>query len=111
MVMGGVPTLGHGGEKRRLGANETEGKTNRHIFQRFVELGSSTALVKELKLDGVTSKAWTTPDGKTRDGRPIAKGHISKLLSNRTYLGELRHKEQWYQLGRASCRERVCQYV
>ncbi|EGY52823.1 site-specific recombinase [Neisseria shayeganii 871] len=24
-------------------------------------------------------------------------GHIYKLLSNRTYLGELRHKDQWYQ--------------
>lgn len=45
----------------------------------------------------MTSKAWTTQDGKTRDGRPIDKGHIYKLLSNRTYLGELRHKDQWYQ--------------
>ena len=40
----------------------------RHIFQRFVELGSSTMLVKELRLDGVTSKAWTTQDGKVREG-------------------------------------------
>ena len=82
---------------RRLVPNEREAKLIRHIFQRFVELRSSTALVKELKLDGVTSKAWTTQDGKTREGRPIDKGHIYKLLSNRTYLGELRHKEQWYQ--------------
>ncbi|CAI8796711.1 recombinase family protein [Methylococcus capsulatus] len=40
--------------------NEREAKLIRHIFQRFVELGSSTLLVKELRLDGVTSKAWTT---------------------------------------------------
>lgn len=95
--MGGVPPLGYDVENRRLVPNEREAKLIRHIFQRFVELGSSTALVKELKLDGVTSKAWTTQDGKTRDGRPIDKGHIYKLLSNRTYLGELRHKDQWYQ--------------
>jgi hypothetical protein len=43
--------------------NEREAKIIRHIFQRFVELGSSTKLVKELKLDGVTSKSWTTQDG------------------------------------------------
>jgi hypothetical protein len=49
------------------------------------------------ELDGVTSKAWTTQDGKTREGRPIDKGHICKPLSNRTCLGELRHKDQWYQ--------------
>ena len=97
MWMGGVPPLGYDVENRRLVPNEREAKLIRHIFQRFVELGSSTALVKELKLDGVTSKAWTTQDGKTRDGRSIDKGHIYKLLSNRTYLGELRHKDQWYQ--------------
>ena len=67
--MGGVPPLGYDVANRRLVPNEREAKLIRHIFQRFVELGSSTALVKELKLDGVTSKAWTTQDGKTRDGR------------------------------------------
>ena len=97
MWMGGVPPLGYDVANRRLVPNEREAKLIRHIFQRFVELGSSTALVKELKLDGVTSKAWTTQDGKTRDGKPIDKGLIYKLLSNRTYLGELRHKDQWYQ--------------
>ncbi|WP_297387291.1 recombinase family protein, partial [Acidiferrobacter sp.] len=96
MWMGGVPPLGYDVENRRLVPNEREAKLIRHIFQRFVELGSSTALVKELKLDGVMSKAWTTQDGKTCDGRPIDKGHIYKLLNNRTYLGELRHKKQWY---------------
>ena len=97
MWMGGVPPLGYDVENRRLVPNENEANLIRHIFQRFVELGSSTALVEELKLDGVTSKAWTTQDGKTREGKPIDKGLIYKLLNNRTYLGELRHKEQWYQ--------------
>jgi site-specific DNA recombinase len=54
MWMGGVPPLGYDVENRRLVPNEREAKLIRHIFQRFVELGSSTALVKELKLDGVT---------------------------------------------------------
>lgn len=40
-----------------------EAKLIRHIFQRFVELGSSITLVKELKLDGVTSKASTPKCG------------------------------------------------
>ena len=94
--MGGVPPLGYDVANRRLVPNPPEAKLVRHIFQRFVELGSSTTLVKELKLDGMTSKAWTTQDGKTREGRPIDKGLIYKLLGNCTYLGELRHKEQWY---------------
>lgn len=49
-----------------------------------------------MRLDGVTSKSWTTQDGKVREGKPIDKSLIYKLLNNRTYLGELRHKEQWY---------------
>ncbi len=97
MWMGGVPPLGYDVENRRLVPNEREAQLIRHIFQRFVELGSSTALCKELKEQGVTSKAWITQDGKVREGQPIDKGMIYKLLNNRTYLGELRHKEQWFQ--------------
>lgn len=41
----------------------------RRIFQRFVEIGSTTLLVKETRLDGVTSKAWVTQDGKKREGK------------------------------------------
>lgn len=97
MWMGGIPPIGYDVANRRLIPNEAEAKTIVHIFQRFVELGSTTKLVKELRLDGVTSKAWTTQDGKVREGKPIDKGLIYKVLNNRTYLGELRHKELWYQ--------------
>ena len=97
MWMGGVPPLGYDVDNRRLVPNPKEAKLIRHIFERFVELGSATKLVKELQLDGATSKAWTTQDGRVRDGKPIDKGLIYKLLANRTYLGELRHKEVWYQ--------------
>ncbi len=96
MWMGGVPPLGYDVKDRRLIPNEYEAKVIRHIFKRFVELGSTTKLVKELRLDGVTSKAWTTQDGNVREGKPIDKGLIYKLLGNRTYLGELRHKEDWF---------------
>jgi site-specific DNA recombinase len=97
MWMGGIPPIGYDVANRRLTPNEAEAKTIAHIFQRFVELGSTTKLVKELRLDGVTSKAWTTQDGRVREGKPIDKGLIYKVLNNRTYLGELRHKELWYQ--------------
>jgi DNA invertase Pin-like site-specific DNA recombinase len=96
MWMGGVPPLGYDVKDRRLVPNEREAKVIRHIFKRFVELSSTTRLTKELRLDGITSKAWTTQDGKVREGKLIDKGLIYKLLCNRTYLGELRHKEEWF---------------
>ncbi|KVC62673.1 recombinase [Burkholderia ubonensis] len=96
MWMGGIPPIGYDVVNRRLVLNDGEAKLVRHIFRRFVEIGSTTLVVKELRLDGVTSKAWTTQDGKVRKGRPIDKALIYKLLHNRTYLGELRHRDQWY---------------
>jgi len=52
--------------------------------------------VKELRLDGVTSKSWVTQSGRWREGKPIDKSLIYKVLNNRVYLGEIKHKEQWY---------------
>ena len=97
MWMGGMPPLGYDVESRRLVPNGQEARLVRQIFQRFVALGSSTKLVRELKLDGATSKTWTTQDGKLRTGKPIDKSLIYKMLINRTYLGEIGHKSQWYQ--------------
>ena len=96
MWMGGIPPLGYDVENRRLVPNKAEAKVVQHIFRRFVELGSSTLLVKELRLDGVTSKSWTTQDGRVREGKLIDKTLVYALLHNRTYLGQLRHKDQWY---------------
>ncbi|MGH8626469.1 MAG: phage tail protein, partial [Gammaproteobacteria bacterium] len=79
--------LGYDVQNRRLVVNEKEAQDRPPHFRRFAELGSSTLLVKELRLDGVTSKAWTTQDGRVRAGTPIDKSLIYKLLGNRTYLG------------------------
>ena len=96
MWMGGVPPLGYDVENRRLVINPAEARTVRHLFRRFAELGSSTLLLKELRLDGVTSKSWITQDGRVREGKPIDKSLIYKTLANRVYLGEIRHRDQWY---------------
>ncbi|ONF43313.1 recombinase [Marinobacter lutaoensis] len=94
--MGGIPPLGYDVKDRCLVINPAEARLVRHIFKRFTEIGSTTLMVKELRLDGVTSKSWTTQDGRFRPGKPIDKGMIYKMLHNRTYLGELRHKDKWY---------------
>lgn len=94
--MGGIPPMGYDVENRRLVPNVREAKVVRFIFTRFLELGSSSKLVKELQLDGATMKSWTTQDGKQRTGKLIDKTSIYQLLNNRTYLGELRYKDQWF---------------
>ena len=49
--MGGVPPLGYDVENRNLVPNAKEAKIDQHIFKRSVEHGSSTRLVKELRLE------------------------------------------------------------
>lgn len=96
MWMGGIPPLGYDVKDRRLVPNKKEAKLVKRMFTRFVELGSVTLLIRELRLENVTSKSWTTQDGRYRPGKPIDKGMVYKFLHNRTYLGKIHHKENWY---------------
>jgi DNA invertase Pin-like site-specific DNA recombinase len=86
MWMGGYVPLGYDVSDRKLLINETEAATVRMIFERFVKIGSATALVRELRTDGVTGK----------QGKLVDKGYIYKLLNNRVYVGEAVHKGTAY---------------
>ena len=86
MWMGGHPPLGYEVRDRKLVVNEAEAALLRHIFERFVALGSATMLVKELAAEG----------RQTRRGRKITKGDIYKLLNNRACLGLAVHKGTSY---------------
>lgn len=90
--MGGIPPLGYDVIDRKLVMNPAEADLVRLIFRRFVTLGSATKLAEELRAAGHRTKSWTTQDGKARQGKPIDKGFLYKLLNNRVYLGEAVHK-------------------
>ena len=92
MWMGGVPPLGYDVVARKLVVNEVEADLVRHIFRRFLQVGSATLLVKELNAAGHRTKSWTTQDGKLREGVPFTKNFLYKMLENRVYLGEAVHK-------------------
>jgi site-specific DNA recombinase len=86
MWMGGYPPLGYDVKARKLVVNEVEAATVRNIFERFVRVGSATALARALAAEGV----------KTKQGSPIDKGFLYRLLNNRVYLGEAVHKGAAY---------------
>ncbi|MBF0268879.1 MAG: recombinase family protein [Alphaproteobacteria bacterium] len=92
MWMGGNPPLGYDVVNRKLVVNQEEAKLVRHIFARFLKIGSATLLVKELSADGYRTKSWTTQGGRQREGRPLNKNNIYKMLNNRLYLSEAVHK-------------------
>ena len=67
---------------RKLIIKESEAAIVRMIFERFVAVGSATALARALVTEGVRS----------RRGRLVDKGFLYKLLANRVYIGDAVHK-------------------
>ena len=86
MWMGGFVPLGYEVRDRKLVSNDAEAATVRMIFERFVEVGSATALARALAAEGV----------RTRRGRLVDKGFLYKLLNNRVYIGDAVHKGTAY---------------
>ena len=54
--MGGHPPLGYDVSDRKLVINDAEANLVRHIFQRFLQVGSATKLVQELNAAGHRTK-------------------------------------------------------
>ena len=91
---GGVPPLGYDVDSpnKRLVVNDEEAVLVRYIFRRYLQLGSTVALVKELAAEGHRTKSWVTQKGKKRPGRPWNKAHIYRLLGNPLFIGKVSHK-------------------
>ena len=96
MWMGGTPPLGYDVQDRKLVINETEAALVRDIFVRYAEHGSAAQLVRQLQIEGQTTKSWTTQTGKFHAGRVIDQQYLFTMLRNRLYLGEMVHKGNSY---------------
>jgi DNA invertase Pin-like site-specific DNA recombinase len=58
MWMGGTPPLGYRPHERTLTIDEDEAETVRHIFSRYLEIGSVHELKRELDRDGICSRPY-----------------------------------------------------
>jgi len=96
MWMGGMPPLGYDVVERKLVVNAAEADLVRGIFCRYAEHGSAAQLVRELAIEGQTTKSWVTQGGLHRPGRPIDQQYLFAMLRNHIYLGEMVHKGESY---------------
>ncbi len=94
--MGGSLPIGYDVRERRLLVNPEEAETVRHIFERYLELGSVRRLKKDLDERGIVSATKVSKKGNRRGGKPFSRGALYCLLSNRIYLGEIRHKQAFH---------------
>jgi DNA invertase Pin-like site-specific DNA recombinase len=100
MWMGGTLPLGYDRPTdlatRALVVNDVEAEQVRLIFRRYVELRSVSALQHWLDENAIRSKACVTKAGRAIGGLPFSRGALFHLLANRTYIGEIPHKETSY---------------
>ena len=90
--MGGNIPLGYDLGDRVLKINPAEADTVRHIYQRYLDLRSLPALVKDLTASGILTKRWTSRAGVTHGGIPFNCSGLSLILKNRLYRGEIVHR-------------------
>ena len=96
MWMGGCVPLGYQAKDRKLVVNEAEAQTVRHIFQRYLELGTVRALLADLRGGGVITKSQIMRDGSVRGGNPFSRGALHHFLKNRIYCGDIVHHHKVY---------------
>jgi hypothetical protein len=92
--MGGSLPMGYDVRERKLIVQHEEARAVKHIFERYLELGSVRELRKDLAERGIVSAVKVSKRGQRRGGRPFSRGALYCLLSNPIYLGEIRHKQQ-----------------
>ena len=93
---GGMPLLGYDIDPRgsRLVVNEAEAARVKAIFDLYLDHKSLIKASVELNRRGWLTKRWTTRKATERGGKPFNKTNLHKLLTNVTYLGKVRYKEE-----------------
>jgi len=92
--VGGMPLLGYNVVDSKLVVDPHEAEQVRQIFGLYLEHEGLLPVVEELARRDWRTKRWTTRSGKQRGGRPFDKNSLWYLLTNITYVGKLRYKEE-----------------
>ena len=93
---GGVPILGYDIDTRtkKLVVNEEEAARVRVIFDLYLEYRSLLPVVEDLTWRGWCTKQTQTRHGQVRGGRPFTKNSLYRLLTNVTYIGQVRYRNE-----------------
>jgi len=90
--VGGMVPLGYEVKTRKVLVIKEEAERVRTIFQRYLELGSLSLLMADLRQQKILTKIRKLSTGKTVGGNPLTRGPLAHLLRNRFYIGEVTFK-------------------
>src|ERR1019366_8938655 len=86
MWMGGTVPLGYDVRERRLVVNRAEATTVKHIYERYLELGSVRLLRGDLERRRIVSKVRVSKSGVRSGGQQFSRGALYQMLSNPIHL-------------------------
>ena len=92
MWMGGTPPLSYAPDGRSLRIVEAHADIIRHIYTRYLALGSVRLLADELIRDGMRAPVRTTTKGSSFGGGVFSRGQLYAFLRCPTYIGEVHHQ-------------------
>lgn len=87
MWINGMPPMGYVKKDGKLEIKQSEAKIVKLIFDKYLEIGNVPDLVKYLKENNIN----------TRSGKNFYKGHLYRILQNKTYIGKIVHKKNIYE--------------
>ncbi|MBB4152741.1 DNA invertase Pin-like site-specific DNA recombinase [Sphingomonas jinjuensis] len=96
MWMGGTPPLGYEPNDRTLTIVEEHAALIRHIFTRYLALGSVRRLQEELAAERTTIPSRVSISGKPLGGGAFTRGQLYAILKNVIYQGKIGHKDKIY---------------
>jgi site-specific DNA recombinase len=93
---GGMPLLGYDVDARnaKLVVNAREAAQVRAIFALYQKHQTLRSVVQELARRGWVGKRWQTRKGHTRGGQPFTRTSLHRLLTNVTYIGQVRYRNE-----------------
>jgi site-specific DNA recombinase len=101
--MGGQVPLGYINMDKKLFVVTEEAERVRWIFRRYLELGAIGPLLQELDRVGIPTKRRHLSSGRIVGVGRFGKGGLNHLLKNRSYIGEIEHRGEFY----AACHEPI----
>jgi site-specific DNA recombinase len=106
MWMGGVVPLGYDVIDKKLVVNDNEAKTVKHIYERYIKLGTVKELKEQLDAEGYLSKR-REKDQCRGGGKPFGRGALYALLKNPLYIGKVAHKGKQFEGQHAAILDKV----
>ena len=97
MWMGGTPPMGYMAKERTLEIEPIGAQLVRHMYERYLALGSVRLLTQELANQSMKTPRRVSLSEKTHGGKPFSRGHVYRILTNPVYIGQIAHREKVYE--------------